>query len=226
MIGHPSDLLESSNLTRQVQAGIALAVCGISFSLLLFLLWPRSIQGIQTSDEIDFNLQRAKLVVSSRLDPSRSGVPVEADGQPLAMSARAAIVGAPSGARANHELAAHLDKTFVRVNAPEFQNRPLLSVATSLAGAGMAAQRPNAMIESQRKPIAGSLTNNQVGLPTPFASADGQRRLLSVSGAASLADASSPSRPRAFDASEGTPLDPLLNKTFDLNFSKTVPSLK
>ena len=30
---------------------------------------------------------------------------------------------------------------------------------------------------------------------------------------------------RAFDASEGTPLDPLLNKTFDLNYAKTVPSL-
>jgi hypothetical protein len=33
-------------------------------------------------------------------------------------------------------------------------------------------------------------------------------------------------RPRAFDASEGTPLDPLLNTTYDLNFPKVVPSLK
>jgi UPF0755 protein len=32
-------------------------------------------------------------------------------------------------------------------------------------------------------------------------------------------------RPRAFDASEGTPLDPLLNKTYDLNFPKVVPHL-
>ncbi len=32
-------------------------------------------------------------------------------------------------------------------------------------------------------------------------------------------------RVRAFDASEGTPLDPLLNKTFDLNYAKTVPPL-
>ncbi len=37
--------------------------------------------------------------------------------------------------------------------------------------------------------------------------------------------ASSPSRPRVFDASEGTPLDPLRNKTFDLNYAKTVPPL-
>ena len=31
--------------------------------------------------------------------------------------------------------------------------------------------------------------------------------------------------PRAFDASEGTPLDPLRNKTYDLNYAKTVPAL-
>jgi UPF0755 protein len=30
---------------------------------------------------------------------------------------------------------------------------------------------------------------------------------------------------RVYDASEGTPLDPLLNKTYDLNFAKTVPAL-
>jgi UPF0755 protein len=33
-------------------------------------------------------------------------------------------------------------------------------------------------------------------------------------------------RPRVFDASEGTRLDPLLNKTYDLNFAKTVPATK
>jgi hypothetical protein len=33
-------------------------------------------------------------------------------------------------------------------------------------------------------------------------------------------------RRAAFDASEGTLLDPLLNTTYDLNFPKTVPSLK
>ena len=31
-------------------------------------------------------------------------------------------------------------------------------------------------------------------------------------------------RPRAFDASEGTAIDPLRDKTFDLNHAKTVPS--
>lgn len=32
--------------------------------------------------------------------------------------------------------------------------------------------------------------------------------------------------PRAFDASQGTPLDPLRNKTYDLNYAKTVPALQ
>jgi UPF0755 protein len=31
---------------------------------------------------------------------------------------------------------------------------------------------------------------------------------------------------RAFDASEGTPLDPLRNKTYDLNYAKTVPPIQ
>jgi len=30
----------------------------------------------------------------------------------------------------------------------------------------------------------------------------------------------------AFDASEGTPLDPLRNKTYDLNYAKTVPAIQ
>ena len=33
-------------------------------------------------------------------------------------------------------------------------------------------------------------------------------------------------RPRIFDASEGTRLDPLLNKTYDLSYAKVVPPMK
>jgi UPF0755 protein len=33
-------------------------------------------------------------------------------------------------------------------------------------------------------------------------------------------------RPHGFDASEGTPLDPLLNKTYDLNYAQTVPAIQ
>jgi UPF0755 protein len=45
---------------------------------------------------------------------------------------------------------------------------------------------------------------------------------------ANLMAAAPPARERshAFDASEGTRLDPLLNKTYDLNYAKVVPLLK
>jgi UPF0755 protein len=33
-------------------------------------------------------------------------------------------------------------------------------------------------------------------------------------------------RPRIFDASEGTRLDPLRNKTYDLSYAKVVPSMQ
>ena len=42
--------------------------------------------------------------------------------------------------------------------------------------------------------------------------------------AAALAPTAS-GRPRIFDASEGTRLDPLLNKTYDLSYEKVLPSL-
>ena len=38
--------------------------------------------------------------------------------------------------------------------------------------------------------------------------------------------AGAPARPRAFDASEGTPFDPLRNKTYDLNYAHAVPTLE
>jgi UPF0755 protein len=32
-------------------------------------------------------------------------------------------------------------------------------------------------------------------------------------------------KPRIYDASEGTPLDPLRNKTYDLSYAKVVPAM-
>jgi UPF0755 protein len=40
------------------------------------------------------------------------------------------------------------------------------------------------------------------------------------------APAGAPARPRAFDASEGMPFDPLRNKTYDLNYAHAVPTLE
>ncbi len=67
--------------------------------------------------------------------------------------------------------------------------------------------------------------------PTTVAgAADGQPPSANpAAGAPETGDAATktppqPKRPIAIDASEGTPLDPLLNKTYDLNYAKTVPS--
>ena len=54
----------------------------------------------------------------------------------------------------------------------------------------------------------------------------GDRRAPIRASPASTRPPAPPARPRAFDASEGTPLDPLLNKTYDLNYAKTVPPLR
>jgi UPF0755 protein len=43
-------------------------------------------------------------------------------------------------------------------------------------------------------------------------------------GLAYAGDGAAPRRPRAFDASEGTALDPLLNRTWDLNSAKRIPA--
>ena len=50
---------------------------------------------------------------------------------------------------------------------------------------------------------------------------------IDSAGAAAPAPASygtASGRPRIYDASEGTPLDPLLNKTYDLSYAKVVPA--
>ena len=52
---------------------------------------------------------------------------------------------------------------------------------------------------------------------TTLADTSGPRPLRRRTGTAS-------GRPRIYDASEGTALDPLLNKTYDLSYAKVVPA--
>jgi UPF0755 protein len=54
----------------------------------------------------------------------------------------------------------------------------------------------------------------------------GVKVVASADAALSPTGRSSAPRPRAFDASEGTPLDPLRDTTYDLNYPKVVPVLK
>jgi UPF0755 protein len=55
---------------------------------------------------------------------------------------------------------------------------------------------------------------------------NGVRVIANADTAAPAQPARPGARPRAFDASEGTPLDPLRNTTYDLNYPKVVPVLK
>ena len=45
-----------------------------------------------------------------------------------------------------------------------------------------------------------------------------------VAAPAAAQPATASGRPRIYDASEGTPLDPLRNKTYDLSYAKVVPA--
>jgi UPF0755 protein len=58
------------------------------------------------------------------------------------------------------------------------------------------------------------------------AAPDAGVKVMASADAATQTDRPGSARPRAFDASEGTRLDPLLNTTYDLNFPKVVPPLK
>ena len=65
--------------------------------------------------------------------------------------------------------------------------------------------------------------------PDSRTEAPGGAQRASAEGAAPLSPSGAVEagmRPRAFDASEGTPRDPLLNKTYDLNSPQRVPTLR
>ena len=67
----------------------------------------------------------------------------------------------------------------------------------------------------------------QYGLPAGSSSQLPAAEVVSADEGAPLAPVkAAPVKGRVIDASEGTKLDPLLDKTYDLNTSKTVPILK
>lgn len=94
-------------------------------------------------------------------------------------------------------------------------------VGASIDGSGSPESVPlsPAMLADQRAREA----KYGMGAPTAAAPASGDAAAAPAETSASAAPTAS-GRPRIFDASEGTKLDPLLNKTYDLSFAKTVPS--
>jgi UPF0755 protein len=80
--------------------------------------------------------------------------------------------------------------------------------------------------------LSGSVGGGQKARATPAESVSAGDGSPEQSGTPAASPAPRPEnkgRPvhaRAFDASEGTPLDPLRNKTYDLNYAKTVPAIQ
>jgi UPF0755 protein len=161
-----------------------------------------------------------------------------------AMFGAIAPAGAPSPADRGGALGAKLAKLGEKLRARE----ALLGAGGALSPNKVSGQTPEALgavvtgvNDAPTGPVFsdaadpdtdGSLaTMTKVPL-SPAALAEQRAREARYAGAASagarvagLDPSSAAPRPRAFDASEGTALDPLRNKTFDLNFAKTVPPL-
>jgi UPF0755 protein len=81
----------------------------------------------------------------------------------------------------------------------------------------------------QSYPLSATALAEQRSRAARYGGVSGEEKLASSNADLALTPiATLPSgrRPRAFDASEGTPLDPLLNKTYDLNYAKVVPALQ
>ena len=82
---------------------------------------------------------------------------------------------------------------------------------------------------------AGAASDPVASVPLPPAMLVDQKEREAKYGTPALADSSiaapaapqptASGRPRIYDASEGTKLDPLLNRTYDLSFAKVVPTL-
>lgn len=87
--------------------------------------------------------------------------------------------------------------------------------ATGAGGPIASAPLSPAMLADQKAREAkyGTVTLASTALPDATSAAPAQAPPAAVSG-----------HPRIYDASEGTPLDPLLNKTYDLSYAKVLPA--
>ena len=92
----------------------------------------------------------------------------------------------------------------------------------SIDGSGSAASVPlsPAMLADEKAREA----KYGMGAPAGAEASAGAASAAQTASAAAQPTASG--RPRIFDASEGTRLDPLLNKTYDLSYAKVVPTVR
>ncbi len=126
-------------------------------------------------------------------------------------AALSSLTGGPAGGKAIEDLGA----VVAGVNDAPAEGDAFGDVGPSIDGGGSAASAPLSptMLADQRAREA----KYGLGAPAP-ASAD------AAPAAAPTAAPTASGRPRIYDASEGTKLDPLLNKTYDLSYAKVVPT--
>jgi UPF0755 protein len=104
----------------------------------------------------------------------------------------------------------------------------MASPSETLDGPVSASEPEDARIETATFPMSPARRAEQKSHAARFGLTPGADELPPDPAAAAPApqNAGVPGRARVLDVSEGTALDPLRNKTYDLNFPKTVPAMK
>ena len=139
-------------------------------------------------------------------------------------AALSSIAGGPGGARSIEDLGGVVSG----VNDAPAEGEAFADATPSIDGSGSPSSVPlsPAMLADERAREA------KYGMGAPAAATDPAPPAQPANGGAPAGQApgaaaappTASGRPRIYDASEGTKLDPLLNKTYDLSFAKVVPA--
>jgi len=154
------------------------------------------------------------------------GAPVAPPSAPAALLARLAKIGASRKA---------MDDAMAALRPSAFGGKSIEELGAVVAGVNDA---PTVNVDAFDADAFGAASGAVASAPVPPAMLADQRAREAKYGTAAIAQpvaaapalsaapASAAGRgPIIYDASEGTPLDPLLNKTYDLSYAKIVPPL-
>ncbi len=138
-------------------------------------------------------------------------------GRQAMQAALSSLSSSPSGGKTIEDFGA----VVTGVNDGPAEGDAFADATASIDGSGSAASVPlsPAMLADEKAREAKYGMGAASGAPP---SADSAAAGLQTASASAQPTASG--RPRIFDASEGTKLDPLLNKTYDLSYAKVVPT--
>lgn len=178
----------------------------------------------QSKRELSFTFREFDHVVFAT--PEKPSAP-----RSLSRSSRSAVVGAkldPFGllpgrpAQVSASVPTEVAKRLLKIGAERQLQQTLFGPKGSLSAVNLAksvaddvtVRGVNDEEESPAAPVADVPTAGEsLPMPAPLAAYSGAKSGV-------------PTRTHVVDASEGTPLDPLLNTTYDLNYPKIVPSMR